>query len=164
MQYSFGHSAPGRRCNLHIPRKVAPSGLPTCLSLWLGSAFEANNSNIESPEVSTCSPACNEVLSLNSCVTATPMLANANEVRSQAKKVRSGLVSAQHFVEYKMNSRMPYPMQDGRELHCPCSPIPSSRTCLPSASTTFPGLPLCPVVYRYLVYHRYLRFRCGSGS
>ena len=84
-----------RRMNdLHIPRNVAPSGLPTCLSLWLGSAFEASISNIESSEVSACPLVCNEVLRRNSWVTATPMLAKASDVRSQAKKVRSA--SSQH--------------------------------------------------------------------
>lgn len=78
--------------NLHIPRNVAPSGLPTCLSLCCGSAFETNNSNSDSDEdVSTSPPSafCRDVLSRNSCVTATPMLANASEVRSQARNVRS---------------------------------------------------------------------------
>lgn len=40
--------APDGQHDLHIPRNVAPSGLPTCLSLRLGSAFEANISNMES--------------------------------------------------------------------------------------------------------------------
>jgi hypothetical protein len=75
--------------DLQIPRNVAPSGLPTCLSLRLGSAFEASISNTESSEVSACPLDCNEVFRRNSCVTATPMLAKASDVRSQARKVRS---------------------------------------------------------------------------
>jgi hypothetical protein len=40
--------------------------------------------------VSTSSFPCKEVLSLNSCVTAMPILAKASEVRNQARNVRSG--------------------------------------------------------------------------
>lgn len=86
-----------------MPRNVAPSGLPTCLNLRLGSAFEANISNIESSEVSTCSFGCNEVLRRNSCVTATPMLAKASDVRSQARKVRSA--PSQHGLSQIMTMR-----------------------------------------------------------
>lgn len=62
---------------MEIPRKVAPSGLPSCFP-WCPST-----SNGFAPSGLI------DVLSRNSCVTAMPMEAKASEVRSQARKVRS---------------------------------------------------------------------------
>lgn len=70
---------PTRRTIIDITRKVAPSGFPTCLRRTVLSSVG------ERP--SLCSIV---VLSLNNWVIATPMDANASEVRSQAKNVRSG--------------------------------------------------------------------------
>lgn len=62
---------------VQMPRKVAPSGLPTCLRLALG--------DVDPPE----SVSASEVLRRKSCVTAIPILANESDVRSQARNVRS---------------------------------------------------------------------------
>lgn len=63
---------------MEIPRKVAPSGLPSCFIWWSSSTGDA----FAPSELI-------DVLSRNSCVTAMPMEAKASEVRSQARKVRS---------------------------------------------------------------------------
>lgn len=62
-----------------IPRKVAPSGFPTCLRWY---CF---------PESTGVPPSLSwiVVLSLKSWVIAMPIDANAREVRSQARNVRS---------------------------------------------------------------------------
>lgn len=62
-----------------IPRKVAPSGFPTCLRWYC------------CPDPTGLPPSLSwiVVLSLNSWVIAMPIDANAREVRSQARKVRS---------------------------------------------------------------------------
>lgn len=65
--------------DLQMPRNVAPSGLPSCLRCAAGSGAEG----------SSPFPVDNEVLSLNSCVTAMPMLANDSDVRSHARNVLS---------------------------------------------------------------------------
>jgi hypothetical protein len=60
-----------------IPKNVAPSGFPSrrkVIRLLLPESLPGSAS---------------EVLSRNSCVTAMPMDANARDVRSQARKVRS---------------------------------------------------------------------------
>lgn len=61
-----------------IARKVAPSGLPSCRRCRYGSEPL---------------PAAEVVLRRKSCVMAMPMDANAREVRSQARNVRSGEAS-----------------------------------------------------------------------
>lgn len=63
---------PRNRIKMLIPKNVAPRGLPIWRSL------------------SACCPSsANDVLSRKSCVMAMPIDANANDVRSQAKKVLS---------------------------------------------------------------------------
>lgn len=76
-------------CNSHIPRNVAPSGLPTCLSRACCSTPWNMNSIGAFDLLASPSEPCNDVLSLKSCVTAMPILANDSDVRSQARKVRS---------------------------------------------------------------------------
>lgn len=55
------------------PRNVVPSGLPRCCSAWFVLPLEP----------------CRDVLRRKSCVIAMPMDAKANDVRSQARNVRS---------------------------------------------------------------------------
>ena len=66
---------PIARISTAMPRKVAPRGLP--ISLRREAAAESDG---DEPM---------EVLRRKSCVMAMPMEANATEVRSQARKVRS---------------------------------------------------------------------------
>lgn len=61
---------------MEMPKKVAPSGLPSCMFGCSGDAC-------------FCPSGLMDVLSRNSCVTAMPIEAKAREVRSQARKVRS---------------------------------------------------------------------------
>ena len=72
-----------------MARKVAPSGFPTCRKreAAIGSVSEDDDDEEEEPLPS----AAKEVLRRKSCVTATPMEAKDRDVRSQARKVRSGL-------------------------------------------------------------------------
>lgn len=58
-------------------RKIAPSGLPRCRSVWAFAFCEALSS-VES-----------EVFNRKSCVMATPIEAKESDVLSQARNVRS---------------------------------------------------------------------------
>lgn len=64
-----------------MPKKVAPSGFPTCRRLKYGS--------VVSP------PVLMVVFKRNSCVIAMPIEAKARDVRSHAKNVRSASMSSQ---------------------------------------------------------------------
>jgi hypothetical protein len=67
-----------------IPRNVAPRGLPRWRSLACGEASEGRGDEGLLREED------NDVFRRKSCVIAMPMLAKEREVRSQARKVRSG--------------------------------------------------------------------------
>lgn len=73
---------PMMRINTAIPKKVAPSGFPNCRSLVAleGCGFMPSRSD-------------SVAFSRKSWVIAIPMEAKANEVRSQARKVRSYTMS-----------------------------------------------------------------------
>lgn len=68
--------------------KVAPRGLPT----WRRRVLESDGEGDEGLDgLAEEGLEAIEVLRRKSCVTAMPMLAKEREVRSQARKVRSGL-------------------------------------------------------------------------
>ena len=62
-----------------MPRKVAPSGLPSCRRWYVLDGF----SGVRPSRLEIV------VLRRKSCVIAIPIEANARDVRSQARKVRS---------------------------------------------------------------------------
>ncbi len=70
-----------------MPRNAAPRGFPRCRSVLLPGWL--------------CSLSARLVFNLNSCVTAIPIDANASEVRSQARNVRS-VNSARQYTARKM--------------------------------------------------------------
>ena len=78
---------PTIRTNTAIPRNVAPRGFPKCRSRAPGSVFTGFR-----PFASWM-----DVFSLKSWVMAMPIEAKANEVRSQARKVRSGCAYCQQL-------------------------------------------------------------------
>lgn len=78
--------------NLHTPRNVTPSGLPSCrnFSLLMLLTELAADADAES-EFESFSFAI-DVLSLKSCVMAIPIDANESDVRNHARNVRSSVL------------------------------------------------------------------------
>lgn len=122
-----------------IPRKVAPSGFPTCLRWYILPGFDGVR-----PSLSEI-----VVFSLNSCVMAMPIDAKAREVRSQARNVRSAHRSdrvrrarsssipsarwSRATLPLLSNSTLPY--LSTKSFHHP----PSSFSCL--------SVPDCPLLF-----------------
>jgi len=73
--------------NLHTPRNVTPSGLPSCRNFSLLMLLTELAADTESDSESFSFAI--DVLSLKSCVMAIPIDANESDVRNHARNVRS---------------------------------------------------------------------------
>jgi hypothetical protein len=110
-----------------MPRKVAPSGLPTSRSRMtpggVGSGVRPSWSLIA-------------VLSRKSWAMPMPMEAKASEVRSQARKVRSDAGRSVGRMEGRTGGGQTHPARDGRAQRCPCCRARRCHTYPPVASTS----------------------------
>lgn len=113
-----------------MPMNVAPSGLPTCRRWY------------EFPGSLGSRPSLREivVLSRNSWVIAIPIEANAKDVRSHARNVRSARQVSFRGGRCHRIYLEAYQAPDGLVRHCPCCPVPRCRTYPLGLST----IPRCP--------------------
>jgi len=121
--------------NLHTPRNVTPSGLPSCRNFSLLMLLTELAADAESESFSFAI----DVLSLKSCVMAMPIDANESDVRNHARNVRS-LVLISPASPSVEETIVTYPVRDGRVQHCLCS---QARRCRISRQAVSNRL-LCP--------------------